>query len=87
MSKRKKRIEKLRRRTNLTAGELDTIMTHDLGCAGRQHSTSHKTYRHPDGQMVTVPQTRSHIKRAYVDEVIEKFKPEIEAIESEDDND
>lgn len=86
MSKRKKRIEKLRRRANLTADEMDTIMTHDLGCVGRQHGTSHKTYRHPDGRKVTIPQDRPHIKRTYVDEVLDTFAPEIEAIESEDDH-
>jgi predicted RNA binding protein YcfA (HicA-like mRNA interferase family) len=86
VSKRKKRIETLRRRANFTADELDTILTHDFGCISRQHGTSHKTYRHPDGRKVTIPQDRPHIKRVYIDEVLEMFGAEVEAIEGEGDD-
>lgn len=86
VSKRKKRIEKLRRGGDFTADELDTILVHDLGCVARQQGTSHRVYRHDDGRKVTIPQDRPHIKRIYVKEVLRTFEAEIEAIESEEEH-
>lgn len=86
MSKRKKRIEKLRRGAEFTPEELDTLLVNDLGCEGTQHGTSHKTYRHPDGRRLTIPQHKPHIKRFYVKKVAEIFGPELDAIAQGDDD-
>lgn len=65
MSKRKKRLEKLRRNPkNVRPEELDSVLQ-DFGFSPDFSVGSHVTYRHPSGARITVAAHGSHVP-AYI---------------------
>jgi predicted RNA binding protein YcfA (HicA-like mRNA interferase family) len=83
VSKRKKRLEKMRRNPkNVRHDELDTVLR-DYGFTPDFTAGSHTTYRHPSGVRVTTV-THGALVRTYI--VKQALKAIDTLIEKEDDN-